>query len=250
MPAFDAPFPRGNCPIHAFGPMDDKSAPVVLFFPDAFGPRPASFAVAEELASEVGGGGWRVLMLDQFYESIPYEPMTPKSLFEEGPERDRVMQMFMAVTMAKIDEDVAAMVKLAEERSNADVPFAAVGYCMGGRYALSAITGSDRVKFAGAFHASNIAPPEGDSPHQRFAKAKGRIYIGVAGVDPTYGAEEHGRLTQALREADTDHIIETYHGMGHGWVYPDLSIYDAGGAAKHMRRIKEHFTEAMAVCER
>ena len=156
------------------------------------------------------------------------------------------MQMFMSVTMAKIDEDVTAMLALASEQSAPDVAFAALGYCMGGRYALSAVTASARVKFAGAFHASNIAPAEGDSPHLRFAAAKGRIYIGVAGIDPTYGAEEHGRLAQALREADTDHVIETYHGMGHGWVYPDLAVYNAAGAARHMARVRENLSELFA----
>ena len=34
--------------------------------------------------------------------------------------------------------------------------------------------------------------------------------------------------------------------MGHGWVYPDLAIYNAAGAAKHVARIKEHFAEVMA----
>ena len=173
------------------------------------------------------------------------QPLVPKSLFEGGPERDRVMQLVRSIDMAKVDADVAAMLALAEARSNADAPFAAVGYCMGGRYALAAVTASPRVKFAGAFHASNIAPAQGDSPHQRFAGVKARIYIGVAGIDPTYGAEEHGRMAQALRDADTDHIIETYHGMGHGWVYPDLAIYNADGAAKHVRRIKEHFAEVI-----
>ena len=240
MKRFEAPFPRGKCPIYSFGP-GDKAAPLVLFFPDAFGPREASFAVAEELAGE----GWRVLMLDQFYEAIPYAPLTPKSLFEEGPERDRVMQMFMSITLAKVDEDVTAMLALASELSAPDAPFAAIGYCMGGRYALGAVTASQRVKFAGAFHASNIAPAQGDSPHLRFAGNKARIYIGVAGIDPTYGAEEHGRLAQALRKAEVDHVIETYHAMGHGWVYPDLAIYNAAGAAKHIARIKEHFAEVM-----
>ena len=237
----EAEFPRGKCPICCFGP-DEGSAPVVLFFPDAFGPRPASYAVAEDIAA----AGWRVLMFDQFYDHIPYEPLTPKSLFEQGPERDRVTEMVMSVTMAKVDEDVAAMIALAEARSGPEVPFAAVGYCMGGRYALAAVTASPRVKFAGAFHASRIAPAEGDSPHQRFAGVKGRIYIGVAGIDPTYGAEEHGRLAQALRDADTDHIIETYHGMGHGWVYPDLAIYNEAGAARHVQRIREHFSEMIS----
>ncbi len=236
-----APFPRGNCPIHAFGP-EDSAAPVVLFFPDAFGPRPASFAVAGELAQQ----GWRVLMLDQFYDHIPYAPLTPKSMFEQGPERDRLMQMVRSVTLAKVDEDVAAMIALAEQRSGAEVPFAAIGYCMGGRYALAAVTASPRVAFAGAFHASNIAPAQGDSPHQRFAGVEARIYIGVAGIDPSYGPEEHGRLAQALREAGTDHVIETYHGAAHGWVYPDLAIYNEAAANKHMRRLKEHLGEKFA----
>jgi carboxymethylenebutenolidase len=236
----EAKFPRGTCPITSFGP-DDKSAPLVLFFPDAFGPRPEAFAVAEGLVES----GWRVQMFDQFYEHLPYERLVPKSLFEGGPERDRVMQMVMSINMTKVDEDVAAMLSLAEANSDANAPFAAVGYCMGGRYALAAVTASPRVKFAGAFHASNIAPAQGDSPHQRFAGVKGRIYVGVAGIDPTYTAEEHGRLAQALRDADTDHIIETYHGMGHGWVYPDLAIYNASGAAKHLARIKENFAEVI-----
>jgi carboxymethylenebutenolidase len=236
----EAKFPRGKCPIYNFGP-EDKSAPLVLFFPDAFGPRPEAFDVAEALAAE----GWRVQMFDQFYERMPYEPLVAKSLFEGGPERDRVMDFVMSINMAKVDEDVAAMIALAEANSNADVPFVAIGYCMGGRYALTAVTASPRVRFAGAFHASNIAPAQGDSPHLRFAGVKGRIYVGVAGNDPTYGAEEHGRLAQALRDADTDHIIETYHDMGHGWVYPDLAIYNAQGAAKHLRRIKEHFGEVI-----
>jgi carboxymethylenebutenolidase len=236
----EASFPRGNCPITTFGP-EDKNAPLVLFFPDAFGPRAASYAVAEEIAAE----GWRVLMFDQFYDRIPYAPMVPKSLFEGGPERDRLMEFVMSIDMAKVDQDVGAMIALAAAQSSPDAPFAAVGYCMGGRYALAAATASPRVKFAGAFHASRIAPAEGDSPHLRFAGVKGRIYIGVAGLDPTYGDEEHARLAQALRQADTDHIIETYHGMAHGWVYPDLAIYNADGAAKHIRRIKEHFSEVI-----
>ncbi len=241
MNRFEAAFPRGDCPIYSFGP-ENPSAPLVLFFPDAFGPRAESHSVAEELASE----GWRVLMFDQFYEHIPYSPLVAKSLFEGGPERDRVMTMVRSIDQAKVDSDVSAMIALAEARSDASAPFAAIGYCMGGRYALTAVCASARVRFSGAFHASNIAPAEGESPSRRFAAAKGRIYVGVASNDPTYNAEEHGRLAQALREADTDHVIETYFGAAHGWVFPDLAIYNASDAAKHMRRLKENLGELFA----
>jgi len=238
---FDAAFPRGNCPIHAFGPLEVRSVPVLLFFPDAFGPRPASFAVAEELA----GQGLRVLMLDPFYEHIPYEPIEPKSIFERGARHDRLMALFGSIDQAKIDADAAAMIALAAAHSEPGVPFAAVGYCMGGRYVLTAACASERVRLAAAFHASNLAPAEGDSAHHRLAAAKGRIYIGVAGNDPTYDAEEHGRLARALRAADTDHVIETYHGSAHGWVFPDIPIYDPAAAARHMRRLQENLAETM-----
>jgi carboxymethylenebutenolidase len=237
----EAPFPRGTCPVHAFGPVEDRSTPIVLFFPDAFGPRAATFAIAEDLASE----GWRVLMLDQFYEHIPYEPLKPKSIFE-GKGHEALMKLFGSITQAKIEADVAAMIALAESRSEPGVPFAATGYCMGGRYVLTAVTASERVVFAATFHASNIAPAEGDSAHKRLGSARGRIYIGAAGVDPTYDAAEHGRLAEALRAADTDHLIENYKGAAHGWVMPDIPIYDAAGATKHMRRLKENLAELFA----
>lgn len=241
MQTIPAPFPRGTCPIHAFGDLA-TTAPVVILFPDAFGPRAAAYEVAEAIAAN----GWRVLMTTPFYECLPFDPIPPTSIFEAGPERDRLMSMFVHVTQANTDADVAALLAFAAETCGADAPLAAVGYCMGGRYALTAACASERVRFAGAFHASNIAPLEGDGPHKRFAAAKGRIYVGVAGNDPSYGAEEHGRLAEALRAADADHVIETYHGMAHGWVFGDIPIYDASGAAKHQRRIAEHFGEMLA----
>ena len=241
MTMFEADFPRGTCPIHAFGPAGDAGAPIVLLFPDAFGPRPASFNLAEQVA----GQGWRVLMPTPFYEHLPFAPITPTSIFEAGPERDRLMGMFGSVSQENTDADVAALLDLAGNRYGDEAPIAALGYCMGGRYALTAICASARVRFAGAFHSGNIAPAEGDGPHRRFAAVNGRIYVGVAGIDPGYDAAEHGRLAEALRTADTDHVIETYAGAAHGWVFPDIPIYDEAAAAKHMRRIVEHFGEML-----
>ena len=70
--------------------------------------------------------------------------------------------------------------------------------------------------------------------------------MGVAGIDPSYDAAEHGRLAEALRSADTDHIIETYHGVAHGFVFPDIPVYDEAASTKHMRRLKDNFSELFA----
>jgi carboxymethylenebutenolidase len=242
MEVIEASFPRGTCAVHAFGAIGRSSTPVVLFFPDAFGQRPSSHALAEELAAE----GWRVLMPDYFYEHAPYEPLTPNSIFQEGPDRERVMAMFQSVTPDKIDADTHALLALADEKCGSAAPIAATGYCMGGRYALAAVCDNPRVRFAAAIHAANVAPAEGDGPHKRFANAKGRIYIGPSGIDPMYDAAEHGRVAEALRAADTDHIIENYKGVAHGFVYSDLPVYDEAASRKHMRRLKENMHELFA----
>lgn len=239
MKTFTPAFPRGTCPIDAFGPIENSAAPIVLMYPDFFGRRPASYAVAEELAAE----GWRVLMPEFFYDMMPYDPIPPKSIFEGGDRHEQLMRMFSQVTQPRIDADSAALLAFAGEALGSTAPIATTGYCMGGRYALTTACASERVVFAAALHASNIAPEAQDGPHQRFASAIGRIYIGVAGIDPTYGAEEHGRLARLLREAETDHIIETYHNCAHGWVYPDIPIYNEAAAAKHMVRLKDNMRE-------
>lgn len=242
MTTIDAAFPRGTCPLHVFGPHANGS-PVVIMFPDAFGPRPAAFAVAETIAAN----GWRVVMTTPFYDLMPFEPLEPAQLFTgDGAVRERFAAMFKTVTQPNIDADVAALLAFVGDHWGDVTPIGAVGYCMGGRYALTAACASEQVRFAGAFHAGNIAPAEGDGPHRRFAQAKGRIYVGVAGIDQGYTAEEHGRLAQALREGDADHVIESYRGVGHGWVYEDLPVYDRAAADRHQRRITQHFGERLS----
>lgn len=240
MITIEAQFPRGVCNVHAFGDITPGSAPVVLYFPDAFGQRPASHAIAGELAAE----GWRVLMPDYFYEHAPYEPIEPKSIFEQGPKHDRLMAMFGSITPARIREDTAAMIALANERCGDDAPLGATGYCMGGRFAFWAACLEPRVRFAAAFHAARLAPENEDGPHHHFAEARARFYVAPSGIDPMYDAAEHGRLAQLLRAADTDHVIETYHGVAHGYVYEDIpGIYNEAASRKHMRRLKENFGE-------
>jgi carboxymethylenebutenolidase len=241
MQTLTASFPRGKCAIDAFGPLEDKAAPIILMYPDAFGRRPATHAVAMVLAAE----GWRVLMPELFYDHVPYHPIEPKSIFEQGPKHDALMALFRSVNQETIDADTSALLDFAATLGP-DAPIAATGYCMGGRYALTTACASPRVRFAATLHSSNLAPEGQDGAHRRFASAQGRLYIGVAGIDPSYGAEEHGRLAQALREAGTDHVIETYHNAAHGWVFPDIPIYDEGAAAKHMQRLKDNMWEVFA----
>lgn len=113
-----------------------------------------------------------------------------------------------------LDGDVGALLAWCDQWLDEGVPIAASGYCMGGRYALTAATLSDRVALAACFHASNIAPEQGESAHLRLTGVKAKIDAGIAEFDPTFDAAEEGRLAAALRAASVDHIIESYAGAG------------------------------------
>jgi carboxymethylenebutenolidase len=225
----EVPFPRGNCPIHTFGALDNEAAPVVLIFMDAFCPRPVLFEIAERLVGE----GYRVLMPHLFYEHVPVAPIDFNQIFSGGPDRDRLFKMLGGLDMATVKADVGALLDFVGERLGTEAPIGTTGYCMGGRFALTAATLSDRVRFAGAFHAAGLAPEQGDSVHHDFEGVRAQLYIGVAGIDPMFGGAEEGRLAQALRDADTDHVIETYANAAHGYVMSDLPAYNAAASARH-----------------
>lgn len=242
MNTVEVQFSRGTCPIRVFGDVADSAAPIVLFFMDGFGPRPALFAMAEDLASL----GYRVLLPHLFYEHLPDAAITPASVLSGGKDRARLMTMLAGLDQAAVDADVAALLAFADETLGATAPLAATGYCMGGRYALTAATSAPRVRFVAAFHGANLAPETGDSAHHRFKGLTAKVYIGVAGPDKGFGGAEEGRLAAALRDAEVDHMIETFAGAQHGFALPDLPMHDAAAAQRHWRRLTSFLEEAFA----
>src|ERR1022692_2449874 len=172
---FENKFPRGIAPIHAYGALDDSAAPIVLLFMDGFGPR----STLDRLAERLVGEGYRVLIADLFYEHRPYVPLSPSSIFSGGEDRQRLATMFGAIDQAKINADIQALLTFCTEHFGSTAPIGATGYCMGGRYALSAAALSERVVFAASFHGSKLAPEKDDGPHLHFAGKTSRIYVGI-----------------------------------------------------------------------
>jgi carboxymethylenebutenolidase len=210
---------------------------------DAFGPRPTLDRLAERLVAE----GYRVLLPNLFYDHLPYAPLNPQLVFSGGEERQRLMKMFGALDQSKIDADILALLAFGTEKLGSTAPIGVTGYCMGGRYALTAATLSHRVLFAAAFHGSNLAPESGDSPHHRFGRVRSRIYVGVAEKDPMFSGAEEGRLAAALRDASVDHAIETYAGAAHGFVMDDLpAASNPAAAGRHWLRLSTELREAFS----
>lgn len=213
----------------------------LVFYMDAFGPRPVLDGMAERLVSL----GYVVLVPDLFYRNVPYGPFDAKTAFSDEKTRPRLMGLLSGTTQAMTIRDSEAFLD-ALAAQGATGPVGVVGYCMGGARALNAAASyPDRIKAAASFHGGNLASDNADSPHRRAAEIKARVYVGTAGVDRSFPPEQSARLAEALRTAEVDHVIENYAGMGHGWCVPDHSVYDETGAERHWRRLEVFLAEAL-----
>jgi carboxymethylenebutenolidase len=117
---------------------------------------------------------------------------------------------------------------------------------MGGARALNAAGAwPDRIVAAASFHGGNLASDAPDSPANRAASIKAKVYVGSAGVDNSFPPAQSARLAEALREAEVDHVIENYIGMKHGWCVSDHGVFDERGAERHWKRLLEFFAETL-----
>jgi len=216
------------------------TAGVVLYM-DAFGPRPALDGMAERLAAL----GYLVLVPDLFYRSGAYGPFDTKTAFTNPDTRAQIMGMMQGTTQAMTERDGAAFIDaLTKEGASGKIGF--VGYCMGGTRVMTAAGAyGERIAAAASIHGGNLASDAPDSPHLKAPSIKGRVYVGVAGVDQSFPPEQSAKLDLALRTAGVDYAIENYVGMAHGWAVPDHGVYNAAGAERHWKRLTAFFDEAL-----
>ncbi|WP_442583370.1 dienelactone hydrolase family protein [Mesorhizobium sp. ASY16-5R] len=214
----------------------------IILYMDAFGVRPAM----DEIAARLAGEGYTVLVPDLFYRNAPYGPFDAKTAFNHDETRAQLVGLIGGTTQEMTQRDTAAFLGALDE-AGATGPIGTVGYCMGGGRAMNAAaTYPDRVVAAASFHGGNLASDAPDSPHRLVASIKGRVYVGVAGVDRSFPPEQSAKLAQALREAEVDHVIENYVGMSHGWAVSDNGVFDERGAERHWKRLATFFAETLS----
>jgi carboxymethylenebutenolidase len=98
----------------------------------------------------------------------------------------------------------------------------AVGYCMGGSFAIGAAgTYPDRVLAAASFHGGRLVTDAPNSPHLLAPKMKARLYIAVASNDDQRQPDAKDKLREAFKKAGRPAEVEVYKSL-HGWCVPDM----------------------------
>lgn len=231
----DLPTSDGVLDCLVFEPDESGRLPAVILYMDAFGIRPALASMAERLAS----GGYVVALPNLYHRSGAFAPFDGAAVFTEGPERDRFKAQIASITQAMIMRDTAVVIDALRARPSVrSGPLAAVGYCMGGGYALGA-AGSfpDDFAVAASFHGGSLATDKPDSPHRLAARIAARVYIGAAGIDPSFDEAQERRLREAFDTARVAYTLERYAGARHGFAVTGHPVYDRDAAERHWKAL-------------
>jgi carboxymethylenebutenolidase len=224
----------GTCNAWIFTPEGKGPWPGVVFYMDAFGIRPAMIDMASHIAKQ----GYVVLLPDLFYRFGPYGPYVPKEVLK-GDFRAVIGPLMSSTDNHKAAEDSAAFLSYLESRDDVTGDkFGTVGFCMGGGMALT-VAGyyPDRISAAASFHGAHLATDSPTSPHLVAPKIKAEVYVAGADKDQGYPPEMAQRLETAFTKAGVRHKCEIYPDKMHGWMKPDLPVYDAQAAERGWREL-------------
>lgn len=233
----------GNCDCYTYTAAGDRPAPAVILYMDGLGIRPELRAMAERLASN----GFFVLLPNLYYRAGEYKPFNMATMLTDEVERNRMMALVQSVNNAGAMRDTTAFLDfLSHEAKVKGSKIGCVGYCMGGPLTLTAAgTFPDRVAAAASIHGAGVATDRPDSPHLLAPKMKGKIYVAVAEIDPWLTPGETDRLKSALEQGGTNHNLEIYPKVQHGFAANGTPMYDREAAERHWQRITALFRETL-----
>ena len=232
----------GTLDVYVFQPDGTGPWPAVVVYMDAFGIRPQLGEMMQRLASQ----GY-VVALPNLYYRTPFAPFDPKQVAVEGPERARFKSMVGSINGPMVMRDTEVVLAHLDTLPSVRRPtVGALGYCMGGGYALAAAgTFPERVAVAASFHGGALATDKPDSPHLLARAMRARIYVGAAGIDPTFPDEQRQRLEAALSEAGVPHTIETYENAKHGFAVNGHLVYDREASERHWERLLQLLADTL-----
>ncbi len=216
--------------------------PGVLFFMDAFGMRPALFAMAGRLASH----GYYVLVPNMYYRKGAFAPFDPKATWTRPDETARIMTMIHDTDEDSAMRDVRSFLHfMSHEGHVRGRKIGVVGYCMGGGFALrAACEYPDSIAAAASFHGSRfVVNPR--TPDLLAAKLRASVHLGVAEHDRSHDEAVTKSLLTGLERARVPHSVETYPGTSHGFAISDLSVFDANASETHWTRLLALFGSAL-----
>ncbi|WP_030158730.1 dienelactone hydrolase family protein [Streptomyces sp. NRRL S-244] len=238
MPTKTLQIPTADGQADAFAAFPDggERHPGVLLYMDAFGVRP----VLEEMARELAGHGYYVLVPNVYYRQgpTPVVELPGHITAEDRPAIfGRLMPLVEAHTTERALRDADAYIRFLTAQPEVSTgPVATIGYCMGAVLAMrTAAAHPDRVAAVAGFHPAPLVKDTPDSPHRLVAKLTAEVHLGLAETDMS--PEAISELSQALDAAGVDYTCEVYPGTVHGFTMSDTDAFNPSALQRHWDRL-------------
>lgn len=202
---------------------------VVVLFMDGFGPRP----VLDEIAGRIAAWGHDVLVPNLYYREEGVVPVDIEAAFAGGEYMARFYERINSWNEAMVVEDVDAIASFTENELGEGEVLSCVGYCLGGRYALSFAGVAEKCSFAASIHGASLATESEQSAHRLAAKGNATVHLSVAQYDPTFSLEELTVVRDTLAGAGKHLLIEIHAGAMHGFSFSDLRPFNEAAREQH-----------------
>lgn len=235
------PTPHGEMPVFAAVPQGVACAPGVLIYMDVFGPREELRDIARRFAAS----GY-IAVLPHLFHRLGSPVFAPTNHLGEVLD-DAAVRANDATSLTGSASDTRAILDCAATgafgiRSGL---WGAIGYCMGGRHALSAAaTHPRRVRAALSVHGGRLVDGSKTSPHHLINGSSVPLHFAFAKDDPTC-PPPHQTTIEELAAQTAGRVTVEYLDAAHGWSFPDRWCFDRAASERVWEQALTMFRSAL-----
>ena len=232
--------PDGEMPTFTVHPDGAGPYPVAVLYMDGVGYREQ----IKENARRFAAGGFYVVAPDLFYRVGKGVKIDMDKIRAEGmnsPAGQELMKIIRSVTPDRVMAETRAIFEaIASDPAVAPGPKVCVGYCMGARMSLHALSAmpADFVA-AAAIHPGALFTDQPDSPHHDLAHVRGELHVEFAEIDRTATPESIDHFREEMERQGVKGEVERIAGATHGFAMADLAMYDRDASENHFERTLE-----------
>jgi carboxymethylenebutenolidase len=221
-------------------PDDGGPFPVVVVYMDALGLRDELRALGRRLA----GAGYVVAVPDlyhRFGSGITFD--ASKLGDPSSGEMERMQGLVRRIDDELVVTDTRALLEaLAQDPLTAGGPAGCVGFCLGGRLVVRAMSALPDAFAAGAaLHPSYIVTDAPDSAHLAIGEIRGELYIGLGGADGFQPPSAFEPARAELERHGIPHLAEIHEGADHGFMIPGAPAFQDAASERSWERTLELF---------
>lgn len=234
----------GVMPTFVAHPDEGGPFPVVVVYMDALGVREP----LRDIGRRIAAAGYFAAVPDLYYrfgEGITFDGS--KLHDPETGEMQRMQALIGRIDDPSVLEDTRALLgQLASDSLASGGPKGCVGFCLGGRLVVRAMTALPDEFIAGsALHPSFIVSDSPNSAHLSIGDMRGELYVGLGGADAYQPPQAFDPARAELDRHGIAYVAEIHDGADHGYMIPGAPAHHDEASERSWERTFDLFRRTL-----